>query len=316
MLTIDVWQEIDRVEFHENAILLDVRVRSQDYPIKHNVYDDHQVESQDGLTQQLLRDVLDDFALVLSGRGGPDHVSAVCMECDEERRVITLRISSNDGVNQQTLDQLNRLLRLISDPLDMGIEQRHEDTLAIILQQCFVPFLNHASKFSNELRQSECPSDTNLRFPSFSTQGSMTESPTDTEHLGSYSPDSFDAYMQLSCDRLRQLRRMCTELGNSRKLSNISDMMLLAKAAHEVRRSGSFYLLLHHNIRMSRKPSAVNSMLESLKERLGKLSRYWRAAKILTAFGALVLTQNTTIDILPLPSGRHEIPAMSKRTLK
>lgn len=56
------------------------------------------VESQDGLTPQLVRNILDDFALVVSGNSGKDNVSAVCMEHDEELPSITLRASSNDAV--------------------------------------------------------------------------------------------------------------------------------------------------------------------------------------------------------------------------
>jgi hypothetical protein len=98
MISFDIWQGINRLAFHENAILPDVRLRSQGVPIRSAVLNDDHAESHDGLSPQLIRNVLDDFALVLSGHGGKDNVSTVCMENNEELRIITLRVSSNDGI--------------------------------------------------------------------------------------------------------------------------------------------------------------------------------------------------------------------------
>ena len=98
MISVDVWQRVDRLTFHENAILLDVKVRSQGTPSRSAIRNYDHVGSQDGLTPQLICDVLDDFALVVSGNGGKDNVSAAGMEYDEELGTITFRVSSNDGV--------------------------------------------------------------------------------------------------------------------------------------------------------------------------------------------------------------------------
>lgn len=315
MISSNVWQGIDRVAFHENAILLDVKLRSLGNPIKPTIYDDPQVEPKDGLTPQHVRNILDDLALVASGDGGSDNVSAVCMEHDESLGTSTFRMSSNEGVTQQKLGDLRRLLELTMETLESGIESRYEEVLTAILQQCAVPFSKHATKFSNELRQAQCPPDKDLQFPSFSSQNNMAESSTDTARLGTFSRDCFLAYMQLSSDRLCQLRRMCAELGDSGRLADVPEMMVIAKAAHDVRRSSSFDLFLRHNIRFSQKPSAIQSMAESLKERLGKLSRYWRAAQNLTVFGSMMLARKIAVNILCLSPAKHTVEGMQHRTL-
>ena len=121
MIIFDVWQGIDRLAFHENAILLDVRLRSQGVPIKSALPNDDDIQSDDDPSPQLIRNVLDDVALVLSGHGGKDNVSAVCMENDEERHTITLRVSSNDGIDEQKLGDLEGLLQLVTKTLGTGM---------------------------------------------------------------------------------------------------------------------------------------------------------------------------------------------------
>jgi hypothetical protein len=46
----------------------------------------------------MIRDFLDDFALVVSGNGGKDNVSAACVEVSDQGRANLLRVSRNEGV--------------------------------------------------------------------------------------------------------------------------------------------------------------------------------------------------------------------------
>ncbi len=112
MIPHQVWQGIDRLAFHENAILLDVKLRSQGVPIKTVVSTNDSSKADDGLSCQLIRCFLDDLALVLSGHGGKDNVAAVCMENDDEHNMIILRVARNDGVSEQKLSELDRLIQV------------------------------------------------------------------------------------------------------------------------------------------------------------------------------------------------------------
>jgi hypothetical protein len=315
MISFDVWQGLDCLAFHENAILLDVAFGSQGVPIRSAVHNDNDVESQDGLTPQLARNVLDDFALVLSGRGGKENVSAVCMEHDEELRTITLRSSRNDGIDKQKRGELEGLLQLITRPRGSGTELRCDQVFTAILQQCRVPFLKHVNKFSNELKNARCPPDTHLRAPSFSTQDGTSESPADTGQLGAYDETSHQAYMRLCSERLSNLRRMCLDLTEPGHQPAFSELILLAKAAYEVRRSSSFGRFLRHNLLANVKSMAAQSLTQGLKERLGKISRYWRAAIDLTAFGEVVLAQTIAVNVSCLPASRQKVHELRQRTL-
>ncbi|KAK5202894.1 hypothetical protein LTR41_011363 [Exophiala xenobiotica] len=314
MISVDAWQEIDYLAFHENAILLDVKLRSQGDPIRSVIHHDEHIESPDRLAPQLIRNVLDDFALEVSGEGGKDNVSAVCMEHDEELRMITLRVSSNDGIQEQKLADLQGLLHLIAKTPDVTNEVRCEEVLTLTLQQCATVFLRHVNKILNELKQARCPPDRNLRFPVFPTQEGTAEPSAEITNLGSYNTETPGAYMQLASERLSALRRISADLTASEILPDLEKMGLLAKAAYDVQRSSCFDRFLRYNLLVSQKPIAVQSMAQSLKERLGKMSRFWRAAKTLTAFGSAMLTHKVTVNVLCLPASRHMVRELGKRT--
>ncbi|RVX71882.1 hypothetical protein B0A52_04281 [Exophiala mesophila] len=234
----DIWGQIDYLAFHENAILLDAILRSLGSRFRSSTDNDDQPQSQDALSPQLVRHVLDDFALVLCGNGGKENVSAVCMEHDEELRTITFRASSNDGIEPQKLQDTQRLLQLIMGESGSDVEHRSDGVLVAILQQCTLAFLKQVKKFSNELEEAQCSSDELLRTPPFSLQGGHTESTTDTEVLGPYRTESHRAYMELSSERLRTLRRLSEDLATSGGEHDIHKMSILAKAAYHSKTLG------------------------------------------------------------------------------
>jgi hypothetical protein len=107
---------------------------------------------------------------------------------------------------------------------------------------------------------------------------------------------------------------MCDDLTTSEDEPDVLKMSLLAKAAYHVRRSSSFDRFLRHNLLASQKPTAVQSMAQNLKERLGKISRFWRAAKTLTAFGLIMQTQKIAIDVSCLSASKQTVHELSRRT--
>ena len=123
MTCYEVWKGIDRLSFFENAILLELKHRSQGEPIK---MCSPCIESQDLLGQES-RAFLDDFALVASGSGGPDNVSATCMEISERNdQILVLRIARNGGINDEMLSCLKGIIRgvtenIVSGSLDLSL---------------------------------------------------------------------------------------------------------------------------------------------------------------------------------------------------
>ena len=98
--------------FFENAILLELKYRSQGKPVK---MDSPNIEGNDTLRQET-RNFLDDFALVASGPGGPDNVSAASMEISEiDDKTLVLRVARNGGLNDEMLCRLKGTVRTIFD---------------------------------------------------------------------------------------------------------------------------------------------------------------------------------------------------------
>ncbi len=112
-----VWQGIDRLSFFENAILLELKYRSQGQPVKMRT---PSIKRKDPLVQES-RDFLDDFALVASGPGGPDNVSAACMEISKnDDQILVLRVARNGGIDHEMLCRLRGTIRSIVEHITAG----------------------------------------------------------------------------------------------------------------------------------------------------------------------------------------------------
>lgn len=118
MTCYQVWKGIDRLSFFENAILLELKYRSQGKPVKMR---SPSIKSKDPLGQES-RDFLDDFALVASGPGGPDNVSAACMEISErDDQDLVLRVARNGGINDDMLCRLKGIIRSVIENISSGL---------------------------------------------------------------------------------------------------------------------------------------------------------------------------------------------------
>lgn len=121
-----VWQGIDRLSFFENAILLELKYRSQGKPIKMRSpgSDDHMdlegLDKKNHLAHES-RDFLDDFALVASGPGGPENVSAACLEISETNdQDLVLRLARNGGLSNEILCCLRGTIRSVFENVTTG----------------------------------------------------------------------------------------------------------------------------------------------------------------------------------------------------
>lgn len=119
-----VWQGLDRLSFCENAILLELKARSQGTATRANFRpDDEEVLRVGDLSRQMVRDFLDDFALVAAGNGGKDNVSATCMEVRDQDQVVVLRVAKNEGLDEQTRLSLNDIAQLMIKGITAGLSR-------------------------------------------------------------------------------------------------------------------------------------------------------------------------------------------------
>ncbi len=114
MLPYQIWKNINRLAFFENAILLETKSRSQGKPIKsNNTREDHDTLSEGVLSRPTGQYLLDDLALLVSGAGGKDNVCAVCLEVDERHKSLVLRVARNEGLNSQMMHDLNEFAQVM-----------------------------------------------------------------------------------------------------------------------------------------------------------------------------------------------------------
>ena len=114
MLPRQIWKNINRLSFFENAILLETKSRSQGKPIKsNNTQKDRDTLSERILSRQTGQYLLDDFALLVSGAGGKDNVCAVCLEINEPHKSLVLRVTRNEGLNPQIIHDLNQFVQVM-----------------------------------------------------------------------------------------------------------------------------------------------------------------------------------------------------------
>ena len=123
-----IWQNLDRLSFCENAILLDLKSHSQGKPIKMRASQICcDIAPDSNLPRQMICDFLDDFALVVSGNGGKDNVSAACMEIDDQGGTIVLRVARNEGLDEQMMGELRRILQAMTQNIPAGLFNSSSD---------------------------------------------------------------------------------------------------------------------------------------------------------------------------------------------
>lgn len=96
----DVWQGLDRLAFCENAILLELKNKSQGPIITPSkAKRQHHKPGSDG--HPYSDAFLDDIALIASADGGRDNVAAACLERDmNEPSGLVVRIAQNEGLER------------------------------------------------------------------------------------------------------------------------------------------------------------------------------------------------------------------------
>ena len=123
MALTNVWENTDRLAFFENAILLELKNRTQRTATK--TRNSHIIEQSVAATHRTYpyetRGFVDDIALVASGGGGADNVTAACLEVDDcNDWSFVIRLARNDGTNDDMLSQLNAILSDIMQAYKTG----------------------------------------------------------------------------------------------------------------------------------------------------------------------------------------------------
>ena len=139
------------------------------------------------------------------------------------------------------------------------------------------------------------------------------ESAVDRELLGDYGEQSHDAYMRLCEVRIRKLKQLATEVSFSNASSEIATFVELCKLAYDVRRSGAFEHFIDANLQRDTQPGVSIPEASKIHNRLGQISKFYRAALNIVAFVTQLTSIGGELDIKALPAIRVEIPELAGR---
>jgi len=150
--------------------------------------------------------------------------------------------------------------------------------------------------------------------PAFVSTKDSKEASHDVQHLGKHCAENHARYIALCKSRLEELRNLSSDLADLRDRS-IEKMMSLARVAHDVRRSSCFKQFLKFNLRASKREYVREFAASRIVERLGKISRYYRAAVTIYAFGEKLVKNNRAIDLQAVSTSRTRIPELTGRSV-
>ncbi len=142
----------------------------------------------------------------------------------------------------------------------------------------------------------------------------QTESSQDAQRLGRRCRENHNVYMKTCENRLNQLRDLSFELAQPTSGSNLQNIMLLTERSYDVRRSSSFRQFLQSNLQKTTRAEAITSLVSKILGRLGKISRFYRAAMAFTAVGIKLSKRNMTIQIQAVAAPKFRITELSDRT--
>lgn len=120
--------------------------------------------------------------------------------------------------------------------------------------------------------------------------------------------------MRLCEERVRQLKRATAEVIHSSKTSELKGLVDLSRLAYSVRRSGSFKHFLQANMNRRPEPGISLPTMPKIIERLGKISKIYRAALTTNDFVAKIKELGRKIVVEAVPAARISIPELADRT--
>ncbi|KAK5074495.1 hypothetical protein LTR70_010225 [Exophiala xenobiotica] len=293
----DVWQGLDRLAFCENAILLELKNKSQGPIITPSkAKRQHPEPGSDG--HQHSDAFLDDIALIASADGGRDNVAAACLERDvHEPSGLIVRIARNEGLNEDLRTDLQEIVDMAkcwwqnSAPLDNvdvtkaeavstmplpGQSASGGRVLRKVVQVCAGRVKKHVSGLLGELRHSQCLEVSRCKPSVYKAGTSAIESRSDTALIGAYCKGNHMRYARLINQRMNTLRILCSNVEQTRA-NDISDLCEVVWTAYTLRHSSLLQYWLQTNLRLTTKSTTLASLIDDIIKRVGKLSRFFRA---------------------------------------
>lgn len=129
-----------------------------------------------------------------------------------------------------------------------------------------------------------------------------------------YCEETHECYMLVCQHRLKQLKELVLRISFPTAALDMHSLASLTKLAYQVRRSCSFKQLVEYNISKSEKPGIAVPELGDIVQRLGQISKFYRAAVTLTTFITKLLKVGKRIEIKAILTEKIKISELACRT--
>ena len=153
----------------------------------------------------------------------------------------------------------------------------------------------------------------NYIHPEFIAGSSEDESTQDVELLGRYCDETHGSYMCLCEDRMRQLKKLTAEVIHPSTTGELEALKNLGQLTYSVRRSSSFKHFVQANLNRKWERGISLPTTSKIIERIGKISKFYRAALAMTDFITKAKALGRKITIEPVPTSRIQIPKLANR---
>ena len=201
--------------------------------------------------------------------------------------------------------------------IQTGMSEDHtrEEVLVEIMERCRSRLIKHTKVLERMLRFVGNHDPNRSSALQAMSPKDEAESLQDTELLGNYCAATHDSYMQLCKHRLKQLKQLVAGILLSNPPSALQDLASLTKLAFQIRRSCSFKKLVAYNISKSEKPGIAVPELRDIVERIGQISKFYRAAVTMTTFLGKLQRLGIGLEIKATSTEKIEIPELASRTV-
>ena len=197
----------------------------------------------------------------------------------------------------------------------MSEDHTREEALLEIMKRCRSRLVKHTRILERMLRFVGNHGSNQFSAPQTIFPEDEAESLQDIELLGRYCSATHDSYMRLCTHRLKQLKELVAGISLSNPPSALQDLASLTKLAFEIRRSCSFKKLVAYNISRSENPGVAVPELRDIVERIGQISKFYRAAVTLTTFLGKLQNLGIGVEIKATSTEKIEIPELAFRTV-
>ncbi|EXJ91774.1 hypothetical protein A1O3_00324 [Capronia epimyces CBS 606.96] len=342
------WRSLDRVAFCENAILLEVKDPSQGKahktPANHSELTTA-TAARSWRDEQSLRNFLDDVALVAAGPGGKDKVAAVCLErewqtAEKSGLSLCLRVARNEGFDEQACSQLQHLLdQALQDSVRGGgagvagshatvdgdgdgdgqlavpPDQRPGPLLESIVCACRTRLEKHASRLLGQLKHAQCRAVGKCSPPAYCALSQVTERAEIVDLFGPYGAHTHARYMAHVARQLDELRHLCDETDKDAATVSPATWCRVSTVAYQCRGSGTLRLYLKENLGLKAKVGVLDTMVDEIVERIGKLARFCRAGHTIAMFAAWLAHEDIGLTVRGLAASKIEVQELKHRTV-